>query len=94
MKEDLLGTAAALWPLIRIHRLRRPSINKLNHHSPKTPTNHQKQNIDLQTGELLSEFDTILFGLTVIPIVGWFKLLPTFGGRVISIADGVRVCRG
>jgi hypothetical protein len=35
---------------------------------------------------LYSEFDTSLFSLTVIPIVGWFKLLPTFGGCVVTVA--------
>lgn len=35
---------------------------------------------------LYSEFDTSLFSLTVIPILGWFKLLPTFGGCVITAA--------
>lgn len=33
---------------------------------------------------LYSEFDTSIFSLTVIPILGWFKLLPTFGGTVIT----------
>jgi hypothetical protein len=33
-----------------------------------------------------SEFDTSIFSLTVIPIVGWFKLLPTFGGCVVTAA--------
>jgi hypothetical protein len=33
---------------------------------------------------LYSEFDTSNFSLTVIPILGWFKLLPTFGGCVIT----------
>ena len=33
-----------------------------------------------------SEFDTSIFSLTVIPILGWFKLLPTFGGCVITAA--------
>ncbi|QDZ21217.1 hypothetical protein HOP50_05g37450 [Chloropicon primus] len=42
------------------------------------------QMIDCQSKTLGSTFDTILFRLTVIPIVGWFKLLPTFGGRVAS----------
>jgi hypothetical protein len=37
-------------------------------------------------GSLYSEFDTSLFSLTVIPILGWFKLLPTFGGCVITKA--------
>jgi hypothetical protein len=44
------------------------------------------QRIDFRAAEMKSEFDTIIFGLTVIPILGWFKLLPTFGGRVISFA--------
>lgn len=35
---------------------------------------------------LYSEFDTSIFSLTVIPIFGWFKLLPTFGGCVITAA--------
>lgn len=33
---------------------------------------------------LYSEFDTQIFALTVIPILGWFKLLPTFGGCVVT----------
>lgn len=36
---------------------------------------------------LYSEFDTSIFSLTVIPILGWFKLLPTFGGCVVTAAD-------
>jgi hypothetical protein len=42
------------------------------------------QRIDPTTGYLYSEFDTSIFALTVIPILGWFKLLPTFGGCVIT----------
>ena len=45
------------------------------------------QNIDFKKKEFISTFDTIIFGLTTIPILGWFKLLPTFGGRVITLAD-------
>ena len=45
------------------------------------------QNIDFEKKEFISTFDTIIFGLTTIPILGWFKLLPTFGGRVITFAD-------
>ena len=45
------------------------------------------QNIDFDKKEFISTFDTVIFGLTTIPILGWFKLLPTFGGRVITIAD-------
>ncbi len=45
------------------------------------------QNINFEKKELISSFDTIIFGITTIPIVGWFKLLPTFGGRVITLAN-------
>ena len=38
-------------------------------------------------GMLFSEFDTSIFSLTVIPILGWFKLLPTFGGCVVTAAS-------
>ena len=47
------------------------------------------QNIDFEKKEFISSFDTIIFGLTTIPIFGWFKLLPTFGGRVITLADEI-----
>ncbi len=47
------------------------------------------QNIDFDKKEFLSTFDTTIFGLTTIPILGWFKLLPTFGGRVITLADNL-----
>ena len=42
------------------------------------------QRIDPGGKFLYSEFDTSIFSLTVIPIIGWFKLLPTFGGCVIT----------
>ena len=42
------------------------------------------QRIDPEKGYLYSEFDTSIFSLTVIPILGWFKLLPTFGGCVVT----------
>lgn len=42
------------------------------------------QRIDATKGYLYSEFDTSIFSLTVIPILGWFKLLPTFGGCVVT----------
>lgn len=35
---------------------------------------------------LISEFDTNIFALTVIPFLGWGKLLPTFGGCVITVS--------
>jgi len=42
------------------------------------------QVIDSEENMLYSEFDTQIFSLTVIPILGWFKLLPTFGGCVVT----------
>lgn len=42
------------------------------------------QRIDAESGYIYSEFDTSIFSLTVIPILGWFKLLPTFGGCVVT----------
>ena len=45
------------------------------------------QKINFDNKEFISTFDTTIFGLTTIPIFGWFKLLPTFGGRVITFAD-------
>eukprot|EP00959_Pyramimonas_sp_CCMP1952_P403445 8453691-Pyramimonas_sp.AAC.1 len=49
------------------------------------------QRLDFENKVMDSEFDTILFGLTVIPIVGWFKLLPTFGGRVVTVSKDFRL---
>ena len=43
------------------------------------------QVLDSKSSLLVSEFDTNLFALTVIPILGWGKLLPTFGGTVITV---------
>ena len=45
------------------------------------------QKIDFDKKEFISTFDTTIFGLTTIPILGWFKLLPTFGGRVITLSS-------
>ena len=49
------------------------------------------QIIDFEEDKFISTFDTTLFGLTVIPIFGWFKLLPTFGGRVKTLATKVNL---
>ncbi len=49
------------------------------------------QNLDFNKEEIVSTFDTTIFGLTTIPIFGWFKLLPTFGGRVITLAKTLRL---
>ena len=40
---------------------------------------------------MISSFDTTIFGLTTIPILGWFKLLPTFDGRVITQAKELQL---
>lgn len=45
------------------------------------------QVIDAERGLFVSEFDTSLFSLTTIPLVGWFKLLPTFGGTVVTVSN-------
>ena len=42
------------------------------------------QTIKAAEGMLYSEFDTNLLTLTTIPVLGFFKLLPTFGGCVIT----------
>ena len=55
----------------------------------KQGMNDIAQKLDFEAQTLESTFDTTIFGLTVIPIVGWFKLLPTFGGRVVTEADGL-----
>jgi len=47
------------------------------------------QRIDLDKGIMESEFDTVIFRETVVPLVGFWKLLPTFGGRICSTARDV-----
>ena len=47
------------------------------------------QKIDFDKKEFISTFDTTIFGLTTIPVLGWFKLFHTFGGRVITLADNL-----
>ena len=42
------------------------------------------QTVKAEEGQLDSEFDTNIFALTVIPVFGWWKPLPTFGGCVIT----------
>jgi len=49
------------------------------------------QSLNFNKGEMISTFDTTIFGLTTIPILGWFKLLPTFGGRVITSATRLQL---
>ena len=38
-------------------------------------------------GLLYSEFDTSLLSMTVIPILGWWKLLLTIGGCVVTVSN-------
>jgi len=45
------------------------------------------QTIDSAAGMLYSEFDTNLLSLTTIPLIGFWKLLPTFGGCVITASS-------
>jgi hypothetical protein len=45
------------------------------------------QQINAAEGVLSSEFDTALFSLTTVPILGWGKLLPTFGGCVVTVSN-------
>jgi hypothetical protein len=45
------------------------------------------QYINSTEGRIYSEFDTSLLSLTTIPIIGFWKLLPTFGGCVITASD-------
>lgn len=45
------------------------------------------QYVNSTEGKLYSEFDTSLLSLTTIPIIGFWKLLPTFGGCVVTVSD-------
>lgn len=45
------------------------------------------QYINSTEGKIYSEFDTSLLSLTTIPILGFWKLLPTFGGCVVTASD-------
>ena len=45
------------------------------------------QTIKASEGMLYSEFDTNLLSLTTIPVIGFWKLLPTFGGCVITASS-------
>tara|TARA_Y100001968_G_C19427768_1_gene755304 strand:- start:1431 stop:2195 length:765 start_codon:yes stop_codon:yes gene_type:complete len=49
------------------------------------------QYLNFNKEEIISTFDTTIFGLTTIPIIGWFKLFPTFGGRVITFAKELQL---
>lgn len=45
------------------------------------------QIIDAEKQVFVSEFDTSIFSMTVLPLLGWFKLLPTFGGTVVTVSN-------
>merc|ERR1719310_812823 len=45
------------------------------------------QTIKASEGMLYSEFDTNLLSPTTIPVIGFWKLLPTFGGCVITASS-------
>lgn len=45
------------------------------------------QHIDSKAGRLYSEFDSSLLSLTTIPVIGFWKLLPTFGGCFATTAS-------
>lgn len=47
------------------------------------------QRISAEDRYIYSEFDTSIFSLTVIPIIGFWKLLPTFGGCVVTASTCV-----
>lgn len=48
-----------------------------------------EQTIDPDSGMLYSNFDTQIFSLTALPIIGFWKLLPTFGGCVVTASKMV-----
>jgi len=45
------------------------------------------QHVDSKAGRLYSEFDSSLLSLTAIPVIGFWKLLPTFGGCFATTAS-------
>merc|ERR1712084_123257 len=45
------------------------------------------QHIDSKAGRLYSEFDSSLLSLTALPVIGFWKLLPTFGGCFATTAS-------
>ena len=84
--KDSLGVPKALL-FFKLHELQTCSwgvskIGRVAQHITVDSNNNNNNN-----GYLYSEFDTSIFSLTVIPIIGWFKLLPTFGGCVVTAAS-------
>lgn len=71
----------------KLHELQTCSwgISKIGRVAQHITVNNNSDNA--RRGKLYSEFDTSIFSLTVIPILGWFKLLPTFGGCVVTAAS-------
>lgn len=73
----------------KLHELQTCSwgISKIGRVAQTITSSNSATNDGKDVGSYLySEFDTSLFSLTVIPILGWFKLLPTFGGCVVTAA--------
>jgi hypothetical protein len=72
----------------KLHELQTCSwgISKVGRVAQHICIDTNNNNSNGNTGYLYSEFDTSIFSLTVIPIIGWFKLLPTFGGCVVTAA--------
>lgn len=72
----------------RLHELQTCSwgASKIGRVAQTIRKSNKEDNDNTNQYYLYSEFDTSLFSLTVIPILGWFKLLPTFGGCVVTAA--------
>ena len=71
------GAPDKAQPFFRLHQLQTCSwgISQIGRVS---------QTISAADGMLYSEFDTNLLSLTALPVIGFWKLLPTFGGCVIT----------
>jgi len=80
--EDALGDKVKSDLFFKLHQLQVSSFGI-------STIGRISQNISFSKKEFLSTFDTTIFGLTTIPILGWFKLLPTFGGRVTTLSDNL-----
>ena len=80
--EDALGDKYKSDLFFKLHQLQVSSFGI-------STIGRISQNISFSKKEFLSTFDTTIFGLTTIPILGWFKLLPTFGGRVTTLSDNL-----
>lgn len=75
---DALGGESQASLFFKLHELQVASWG-LSRYGAVTQT--------LTDDRLESRFVTLLFGLTVLPVIGWWKLIPSFGGKVISKSD-------